>query len=477
MEYSTLAGDGAADASASAEAKKNYRQALQAAEQITPPVDPGIVARLYAKHAEILKILAEYDEAVEDYEKALGLIKQADDQRGEFDILIGMSWAHYNAHRGEPAAAYNEQAMALARQLDDKACLTTCLSQRAPLRAIPNGKLVDATADAEEILHLSREMGDPKLLSQNLTFLGILLQWRGEFDHGLECMHEGKELAQSVHEAHTSTLANFFIGCANLARGEYDEALRCYQQIGEHADRSEDPSWIARVPNLIGGVHLELFDLEESLRLNLEGYEVARSVFPWIEPRGHSLVKAGLTHFLLGEHGPAETCFHRAEELLLDEDKFGTWRWHITLQHALGELALTQGRNDDAWTHASQSLELALKSDSQKHVSRAQKLQGDILAANGQFERAVQTFQASLELAERLRVPREVWLGRAALGKVLVSLGNEEEAERHFKQAIHTIEIIAAKLRNQRLRRSFLNAAPILEVYEILGRQPPPVAP
>jgi tetratricopeptide (TPR) repeat protein len=477
MEYSTLSGDRAADASASAEAKTDYQRALQAAEQITPPVDPGIVARLYAKHAEILKILAEYDEAVEDYEKALGFIRQADDQRGEVDILIGMSWAHYNAHRGEPAAAYNEQAMAIARQLDDKVCLTACLSQRAPLRAIPNGMLVDATSDAEEILHLSRKIGDPKLLSQNLAFLGMLLQWRGEFDRGLECLHEGMELAKRVHEGHTIALANFFIGCTNLARGEYEEALECFQQIREHADRSEDPFWISHVPNLIGGVHLELFDLEESLRLNLEGYEIAKSVYPWIEPRGHSMVKAGLSHFLLGEHGPAETCFRRAEVLLLEEDKFGTWRWHITLQHALGEFALTQGRNDDAWTHASQSLKLALKSDSQKHVSRAQKLRGDILASSGQYEEAVQTLQASIELAERLRIPREVWLGRAALGKILVSLGKGKEAEGHFTQAIHTIETIAAKLLTPRLRRSFLSAAPILEIYEILGRQPPLVAP
>ena len=37
---------------------------------------------------------------------------------------------------------------------------------------------------------------------------------------------------------------------------------------------------IARVPNLIGGVHLELFDLDEALRLNLEGDEVAQRFIP-----------------------------------------------------------------------------------------------------------------------------------------------------------------------------------------------------
>jgi class 3 adenylate cyclase/tetratricopeptide (TPR) repeat protein len=475
MEYSALVGDRAAEASANAEAKTNYQRALQAAEQITPSV-PNILARLYAKHAGILANLAEYEEAVVDYQKALGLIKQANDQRGEVDILIGLSWVHYNAHREEPAAAYNEQAMALARQLDDKVCLTACLSQRAVLRSVVYGKIVDGTTDAEEVLRLSREIGDPKLLSENLTFLGMLLEWRGEFDRGLECLHEGMKLAESVHVGHTIARANLYIGCTNLARGEYEEALRCFQEVSEYADRSGDPWWISRVPNFIGGVHLELFDLEEALRLNLEGYEVARSVFSWSEPRGHSLVKAGIAHLLLGEHGPAETWFRRAEETL-EEDMPLRWRWHITLLHALGELALTQGRHDEAWTYASQSLELALETDSRKHVARAQKLQGDILSANGRFEEATQTIQASIELAERLQTPREVWLGQAALGKVLLSIGKEKEAETHFTQAIHTTETIAAKLLIPSFRRSFLSAAPILEVYEILGREPPSIAP
>lgn len=434
------------------------------------------MARLYAKHAGILVTLAEYDEAVLDFQRALELIKQADDPRSEIDILIGLSWVHYNAHREEPAVEYNDQAMAIARQLNDKFSLTACLSQRATFRAVPYGKLVDATSDAEEVLRLSREIGDPKLLSQNLTFLGMLLEWRGEFERGIEYMHEGMELAQRVHAGHTIALANLFIGCANLARGQYEKALRCFQQISEYADKSGDPFWISRAPNLIGGVHLELFDFEEALRLNIEGYEVARSVFSWSEPRGHALVKAGLAHLFQGEHGPAETFFRRAVETL-EEDKAMRWRWHITLLHALGELALTQGRNDDAWTYASQSLELALKSDSQKHISRSQKLQGDILAATGEFKGAVKILQLSIELAERLRTPREVWLGQTALGKVLVSLGKEKEAEEHFTRAVHTIETIATKLLIPRLRHSFLSAAPILEVYEILGRQPPPVAP
>jgi tetratricopeptide (TPR) repeat protein len=184
-------------------------------------------------------------------------------------------------------------------------------------------------------------------------------------------------------------------------------------------------------------------------------------------------VKAGLAHVYRGEHGPAEACLRRAEALL-EADTWLRWRWQIALLHALGELALTQGRHDEAWTYTTQSLELAIQTDSRKHVARAQRLQGDILAASGRLAEAVQALVAAVHVAEQMQTPREVWLGQAALGKVLTRLGRDQEAEAQLTQATHTIEAMAATLHTPRLRHSFLSAAPVLEIYAVLGHRPPP---
>jgi hypothetical protein len=43
----------------------------------------------------------------------------------------------------------------------------------------------------------------------------------------------------------------------------------------------------------------------------------------------------------------------------------------------------------------------------------------------------------------------------------------------HLIQATHTIEVIAAQLTMPDLRRSFLGAAPVLDIYRTLGHRPP----
>ena len=135
MEYSTLAGDRAAEAFANAEARAHYARALQAAAQVTPSLEPGAVARLHAKHGAVLTVLGEYEGAVAAYQRALELIRQTADRRGEIDILVGLSAVYRRYHREAPAIATIEQALAMARELGDRACEALCLANRAYIRS------------------------------------------------------------------------------------------------------------------------------------------------------------------------------------------------------------------------------------------------------------------------------------------------------------------------------------------------------
>ncbi len=280
-------------------------------------------------------------------------------------------------------------------------------------------------------------------------------------------------MAQREHMGFWSGNAMFMIGSASTSRGRYEEALQWYQRLSDYASAAGDNTFMIRVPNIIGGVHLDLFDLDEALRRNLEGDELAQRLSPWPEPRGHSLVKVGLAYFYQEEHGQAEAYFQRALPLL-EEDTWLRWRWHMPLLWARGALALAQNQHEDAWTYASESLELATRTDSRKHVVRAQRLQGDILVATEQLEEAVQTLTVSIRLAEQIGTPREVWLGKASLGKVLMRLNQDNKAEAQLTEAAQTIESIAGDLRTPRLCDCFLNATPVVELYDTLGRRSPP---
>jgi class 3 adenylate cyclase/tetratricopeptide (TPR) repeat protein len=472
MQYSTLAGDQAAHVFANAEAKKHYLRALDAAAKLSPSPDWEALLTLHSKYAEVMLNLSEYDDAAAEYLKTLVLVRRAGDRRREMEALVWLSAAYDYSHRGEPAIEYIEQALAIALELDDREYQAICLASRVAIRTAGWGQFVETTPDAEEALRLSKEIKNQPLLARSLVYLGGALQWRGEFDRGLAHLKEGAELAQNIHSGFHYGFGIFLMGNAHLSKGNYEEALGWYKRLSEYGSAAGDKFWIARAPNLIGAVHLELYDLDVAAERNVEAEEIAREAWPWPEPRGHSLLKVGLAHLEKDQHGKAEDYLQRAWNLL-EEDTWYRWRWHIPLLRARGALALAEKRLDDAWKFAAESLEMASRSDSRKHIARARRLQGMVLAANGRLEEAARTLESSVALAEQIGTRPDVWMARLNLGQVLLKLGRDREAEEQFMGALRTLEAIADDLHTPGLKKTLLACQPVVELYSALGRRPP----
>ena len=472
MQYSTLAGDQAAHVFANVEAKKHYFNALNAAGKLSPPPDWEPLLMLHSRYAEVLLNLSEYDDAAAEYLKALELARRVADRRHEMEAMVWISSVYNWSHRGEPAIDYNEQALVIARELDDREYQAICLANRVAIRTAGWGQIVETTPDAEEALRLSKEIKNQPLLAQSLVFVGGALQWRGEFDRGLTHLKEGLELAEKIHSGFNYAFGVFLTGNAHLSLGNYEEALRWYKRLRDYGSAAGDKFWIARAPNLIGAVHLELYDLDVAAEHNLEAEKIARAAWPWPEPRGHSLLKVGLAHLEKGQHGKAEEYLQRAWDLL-EEDTWYRWRWHIPLLRARGALALAERRFDDAWKFATESFEMASHHDSRKHIARARQLQGLVLAARGRLEEAAGALESSAALAQQIGTRPDVWMARCYLGQVLIKLGRDQEAEEQFMRALRTFEAIANNLHTPSLKKALLGSQHVAELYSALARRPP----
>jgi class 3 adenylate cyclase/tetratricopeptide (TPR) repeat protein len=472
LRYASLAGTRAAHAFSNQEAKAHRRLALEAARRIDPPPSPAELAKLHRGYANALTALGEYEEACAEYQAAVELARQGGDRHLEVELLMELSGAYNLSHRGDPAMEHNERALAIARELDDRARIAACLANKVYILSAGYGKIFESTPSAEEAARLSAEIGDRRLLTVTDTFLGGVLVWRGDFDRGLRYLEGAVTLAAATHQGFFYGNACFMAGHSCLGKGEYDKALEWYRKLDDYATASGDTFWRARVHNPVGGVHAELFDLDTAFERNREGAEVARRVWPWPEPQAHAFVKMGLVSMLRGDHGAARLHLRRAWDMF-DEDVWFRWRWHIPLARAEGELALREGRFDDAWKRAAESLEVATQTDSRKHMARALCLQGEILTESGRVDDALAHLEDAVRLAERIGARPDLWRCLAALGQVRLQRGDDAGAEEAYRRAGQVIESIADGLGRPSLRQSFLESEPVGEVYRALGRTLP----
>src|SRR5438128_7323453 len=250
------------------------------------------------------------------------------DRKQEVATLLGLANVYNWGHKIAEVLATVNGALAIAIEIGDTAGQAGCHALRGEARGGVYGPVVEAMRDSSEALRLAREVRDSRLLAQCLTFAGRQLEWYGEYDVAVGHLREGLELARREHSGYLVGLSLYHLGHAALARGDYEGALGHYRSLLEYAEAAGDKLYLARLPNLFGGVSLEIFDLDEAIRLNAEGDETSRRLWPWPEPRGHSLWKLGLAHLYRGNHGSAERAFREAESLR-ELDTWVRWTWEV----------------------------------------------------------------------------------------------------------------------------------------------------
>ena len=311
----------------------------------------------------------------------------------------------------------------------------------------------------------------PRGLAQVRAYLGAVLQWRGDYTRAEVQLQQGLLLAREAHIGSELGLNLFFLGHTKLSAGDYEGALRCYNELTAYAADAADKFYLARAPNCLGGIYLELYDLQRAVEANLQGEQDAHRLALYPEPRAHSLVKLGLAWLERDDHGRANRAFLQATELL-DVDEWARWRWATALPRGQGELALAEGRLDDASRFAVEALAIGLESNSRKHIARAKRLQGEIHAAAKSHDEARAKLREAIDLAVAIGTPREEWLSRAALAKLLLAHGNDADAEAELIRAANIVEFVAGRIQTAGLRESFLNSRPVSGIFTVLKRRP-----
>lgn len=114
-------------------------------------------------------------------------------------MLLGLSYVYSFYHKTELALQAVNEALAIALELDDHTSQAVCRVIRAEATATGHGRVIQATADIEEAVRVSKDIADARRRARTLTFAGRILQWRGEFDRTIAYLTEGIELARREH--------------------------------------------------------------------------------------------------------------------------------------------------------------------------------------------------------------------------------------------------------------------------------------
>jgi CHAT domain-containing protein/Tfp pilus assembly protein PilF len=353
----------------------------------------------------------DYTESLKHYHRALELDRSARFERGESDVLGNIGGVSLQLGRYREALQSYRQALAISERLGLK-----------PSQA------------------------------EDLENIALCLQGIGEvdesikaFDEALRISHEAGLVKEEADARRGKAATLRGLGRYDAALGEYTKAQRAYEGAG---------------------LKRELVDL---------------------------LIEIGQIYELLGDVGSADKSFHQAS---VTAEKIGNGAGVIAAAIALGELERRRKRYSEAEDYFSQALtsakkigddgdtvsalmesarndldrrqldsalrrsteasDIAGKNGNRPAMAFAAYMQGEVQRAQGEYQKALESYSSAERLQLELRDPELGWRILFGRGQALEGLGKDEDALENYKKSVALVEETRAALGEERFRAGYI---------------------
>jgi hypothetical protein len=495
IEYLDKAAQKAAARYANQEALRYFEQALELAR------GDEAYDLILARRARLRVDLFQGKEAAGDYERLLESARQSGNRKQEIEALLGLAGAQYvislDDQESDTASRYRElyeAAYALARELGDKTSMVRALLPTQWFRDVWPEYAEQATANIEEALVLSQEIGEEELIvdSQLATLnrlfrtaplaaeelaeelltrlkgghdllrlkeLHYLLMWtclvRGHFESAIEHSNAGIQLAEElgVSPVQYPTLK----ARALVSLGCYGEAWDALQQ--EPADEAH--RFGAAMKEYGTGSYL----------LELMAYEKASAVFRSVIEQASRLHRAWMRN---GAQGLLARSLIRAGQLgernlsafLQQPEMAGA----VLPPDVLAEMHLCDGSLDEALEQVENVAAQAKTSGREPAHVAALELKLRILLRLDRAAEARDLAEEALRMAEAMGYLPRVWRLRAGKAQALEALADTAAAAREYQAAAAVIRGLADTIGDAGLKEGFLSDPLVASIFAAADR-------
>jgi tetratricopeptide (TPR) repeat protein len=504
LKYSQRAGEKAQALYAPRSALDQFARALEAAKHLS--VSP---LALYRARGQAYETLGEFDQAQSDYEQILRSAGGIHDNKAEWQSLIdlGFLWAERDYHR---SGEYFQQALSLARQMDDPNTLAHSLNRLGNWYANA-GDLQAALNHHQQALDVFQGSNDRPGLAETLDLLGTTNQINGdlvqarayflravELFHGLddrrglvsslatlalcgptylhnpsvspfslaEAIEKGEESLKIAREIGWRSGEVYALWCLSIClgpKGEYQRALEGAELALQISEEIEHDQWKIATHCVLGALYLDMAALPQSSQELEKALILAQAI--------DSSVWIGTVAGYLASTCILQTDLPRAEDVLatvLTADTPTRTQMQRLCWCARAELELALDRPESAQMIIERLIASDTNMTREVAIPRLWKLRGETFCALQRLDEAETDLQTAQAAAVKQGARAWLWRIHVSLGNLFRVQKRNSEAEEQFNSARIILAELAAPLKDQNLRDNFLDQS-----MKTIPMQPP----
>ena len=287
-----------ADRSSMQEALEKFKVARALFRDADYP--PGEVLSLVWVGDASLQLENRTQPARDHYNEALALARALDDRWLEADALLALGISYPNAVDQPRALEYFEQALTLFEAVDNRRGQAVALTS-IQLVWIDLGEYQKALEYAERALAMANAVDDRGQAGRIQNARGIAYQRLGDLPKALEAHTQAISLSRAGGALRLEFMALYNTGIVYKELGDYQRAVDYYNQSLARVRKLGDVSREAQVLMAIGNV----YRAEGESQKSLDHYNQALAMFRRLERRGDeaaALNNMGSAYYQMGEY-------------------------------------------------------------------------------------------------------------------------------------------------------------------------------
>lgn len=384
-------------ASADKEAIETYQRAIESLEHLPIEKQKNLQAFNVLKNlGDIYQRQSEWPSADECFQKAFKLIEEL------APTSVKMGWILHrlgkiNHLRGNAANAqeYLSKSIAIAKDKNYRLLLAEVLKDTGNFHS-ENGAWEKAIEHYNESQEICKEINHNKLLYQLSIKIAQVFYHMSEWDYALTLLFKSEQQYQEINDPWHLSIIYRLIGNIYRIQGEYDKTTIYYEKQKQISIKIGDEQSLGTYYYNYGNMLFDRKDHEQALQF----YEQAKEIYEKLgDYSGLAYVYNNMGEILKGKNN-----LDKALEFYTKSLKMGEELQNINLISYgfinLGETYQLKGELETALNFYQKALEQ--KSDDQSVMAWIYNCMGTIYKQQGDFDKALEYFEASRTISERL---------------------------------------------------------------------------
>jgi len=373
--------------------------------------------------------------------RAYTLSIQMDNQEQKAASLHFIGVAYGMLSKPQETMRYEDEALAIWRQIGQKRGLALSLNQMANAQA-SLGKPKEALSNFQEALQLRRDIGDKRGLGDSLIDLGNFYDDRGDHDQALKMYKEALQLQRDLGNESLQAICLNNIGGAYSSKGQYEDALTYFQQALQLREKSKVPQDIVEAVHNLGITSAQMGQYDQAISYYLRALDLRRSMN---DPHGAAIesYSLGTLFDYQGRFGAAIKS--KQEALATFREIKDRTSWMAELLGGTAEALVLAGRGDEAKGDLDEALSLSRELKNDEMIAETLGFQGDAFFYRGDLKSAHAAYAEALQAATRSKEPATILTAKANVAKLQVEEKPTQEAIASLRKLIQEADDLGLK--------------------------------